>query len=121
MWQLSVPIKTTNPLNGAWGHWTAKAKQRKLQRDGVRYALQAIYPKQAWKVKFPIEVLLVRVAPSNGLDDDSLPASLKSIRDGIADWLGLDDDRTPDVTWRYDQRRGKQREYAVEITMKERV
>jgi hypothetical protein len=34
----------------------------------------------------------------------------------VADALGIDD-RDPRVTWRYDQRRGKRGQYAVEITI----
>lgn len=40
---------------------------------------------------------------SGTLDDDSVPASAKHIRDGIADWLGCDD-RDPRIEWRYEQR-----------------
>lgn len=65
---------------------------------------------------FPCRVLLRRVAPSSGLDPhDSLPASMKSACDGVADALGLASDRDPRVTWTYDQRRGVPGEYAVEI------
>lgn len=48
---------------------------------------------------------MTRVAPSNGLDCDSLPASCKGIRDQIAQWLGVDD-RDKRVRWVYEQRRG---------------
>lgn len=61
---------------------------------------------------FPCVVLLTRVAPSSGLDDDNLSGSLKAIRDAMAEWLGLDD-RDPRVGWRYAQRRGP---WAVEVS-----
>jgi hypothetical protein len=48
------------------------------------------------------------------LDDDNAQGALKNVRDGIADALGVDD-RTPLVEWRYDQTRGKPREYGVRI------
>jgi hypothetical protein len=57
-------------------------------------------------------VTLTRVAPSNGLDGDNLQGSLKACRDGVADWLKVDD-RDPRVTWLYEQRRGK--EWTVEV------
>ena len=117
-WTISAPIKTTNPLNGAHGHWTVKAKERKAQRQNIRLVLQSAYPRQTYRVIFPVEIHLVRVAPSNGLDDDSLPASFKAVRDGITDWLGLDDDRTPDIRWTYDQRRGPRGAYSVEVTFR---
>ena len=52
----------------------------------------------------PCVVLLVRVGPSNGLDDDNLRGAGKGVRDQIAAWLGVDD-RSPLVAWKYDQRR----------------
>lgn len=54
----------------------------------------------------PCSVLLTRVSPGNGLDDDNLRGSLKGIRDELAAWLGVDD-RSPLVTWAYAQSRGK--------------
>lgn len=49
------------------------------------------------------------------LDDDGNVTSLKAVRDGVADALGMKSDRDPRVTWRYAQRKGAVREYAVEI------
>lgn len=57
---------------------------------------------------------MTRVAPSKGLDFDNLVSSAKACRDGIADALGVDD-ADARVTWHYAQRRGKPREYAVEV------
>ena len=61
----------------------------------------------------PLEVELVRVAPRS-LDSDNLTSSLKAVRDGVADWLGVDDGDER-VRWTYGQRKGKPREYLVEI------
>jgi hypothetical protein len=116
MMTFNVQTKTTNPLNGSWGHWRVKAKQRKDQRAAVRNATAFLAP---WAGSWPVEINLVRVAPSNGLDDDSLPASMKSIRDEITEWLGLDDDRTPKIKWTYDQRRAPRGHYWVEVTIRE--
>lgn len=112
--EIIIPVKTTNPLNGSWGHWRVKANQRKKQRSAVINAVADLEP---WTGGFPIGIHLVRVAPSNGLDDDSLPASMKAIRDQLTEWLGLDDDRTPLLKWSYDQRRGPRGAYAVEVTI----
>jgi hypothetical protein len=54
-----------------------------------------------------VVVTLTRLAPSRGLDDDNLAASLKAVRDGVADALGLAEDRDPRVTWRYAQANGR--------------
>lgn len=116
--KVQAAIKTKNPLNGSYGHWTSKVRQRKAQREGIQLVLKTYYPRQDYRVQFPVEVHLVRIAPSGGLDDDALPAALKSIRDGVADWLGLSNDRTPNVKWTYDQRRGLPRQYAVEVIIR---
>lgn len=56
-------------------------------------------------------VVLVRVAPSGGLDGDNLQGALKGVRDEVAAFLGVDDGGTR-VTWEYGQRRG---DWGVEI------
>ena len=106
-----IATKTTNPLNGSWGHWRTKANERKKQRKAVIEAVKDLEP---WSGGFPVSIKLVRAAPSNGLDDDSLPASMKAVRDQLTEWLGLDDDRTPMIRWSYDQRRSPRGHYSVE-------
>lgn len=121
-----VPVKTTNPNNGAQG-WSrnaafAKARRRKVQRTAAFLRVRSAMPR-AWldAPPWPVVVTVRRVAPSSGLDPhDGLGAALKGIIDGIADALGLASDRDPRVTWRLEQRRGMPREYAVEVRV-ERV
>lgn len=60
-------------------------------------------------------MLLTRVAPSNGLDDDNLTAALKGVRDQIAQWLGVDDRKRTVVRYRYAQRRGAQHLVLIEF------
>jgi hypothetical protein len=76
------------------------------------WALPGNFPRPA----LPCVVLLTRVAPSAGLDDDNLSGSLKAIRDQVAHWLRVDD-RDPRVSWTYAQRRGKRGEWAVEVSV----
>jgi hypothetical protein len=118
----TLPIATTNPLNNAQGFsrfaTLAKARVRKEQRATTRMVLQAHL--RGWPSKGPWTVTLTRIAPSAGLDSDSLPASCKAIRDGVADALGYSDDRDPVFDWRYQQARGRPREYGVEVRIEER-
>lgn len=113
-----IDVRTPNPLNGIGaGSRIALSRQRKRQRQlaalVVRGALRGALRGRAL---LPCVVLVRRVAPSSGLDPhDSLPASLKSIVDGIADALGLASDRDARVRWTYDQRRGVPGEHAVEV------
>ncbi len=75
-------------------------------------------PLRAARLELPVRVTITRVAP-RALDDDNNQGALKSVRDGIADALGVDD-RTSLVEWVYRQRRGKPREYGVEIQIEKR-
>ena len=114
-----LPLKTTNPLNGSQGFSRGAAmgaaKRRKAQRSTSALVCGA-HLKASPYHRLPCAVTITRIAPSNGLDPhDALPASLKGVIDGVADALGLSNDRDPRVTWRFAQRRGKPREYAVEI------
>lgn len=64
----------------------------------------------------PLVVTITRVAPRE-LDDDNLTGAAKYVRDGVADWLGVDDRTSRSgVTWRYDQRKG--RTYGVDIHLR---
>jgi len=111
-------LKTPNPNNGAQGNSRIasiiKARDRKHQRDVMRIMTQA-------NVKipvFPAKVTITRIAPSNGLDPhDGLGAALKGVIDGIADGLGLKNDRDPSVQWILTQKRGRPRYHAVEVSI----
>lgn len=103
-----IPIRTINPLNRR-EQWFQRASRVRKERSDTAWILRAVQ-----RPALPCVVTMTRVAPSNGLDCDSLPASCKGIRDEIAKWLGVDD-RDPRVKWEYEQRRGKQ--WAVEVSI----
>lgn len=92
----------------ARGHWAPRAARAKRHRQTTHWALLT-----SVKPALPCTVILTRIAPRE-LDGDNLQASLKATRDGVADWLGVDD-RDARVTWRYGQRRGTSKRYAVEV------
>jgi hypothetical protein len=102
-----IPIRTVNPLNGR-EHWKARARRVRAERTAT-WACVTGKPRPA----LPCEVTMTRSAPSNGLDDDSLPASCKGVRDELARWFGVDD-RDPRVKWAYAQKRGP---WAVEVSI----
>jgi hypothetical protein len=66
---------------------------------------------------FPLVVTLTRVTPRELDDGDNLATSLKAVRDGVADYLGLRSDRDPRVAWRYAQTHGAPHEYAVRVAL----
>jgi hypothetical protein len=101
-----LPLRTVSLANQR-EHWGKKARRAKSERQAAYLLTNGKLPTP------PCVVKLVRVAP-RGLDDDNLRGSMKSIRDGVADRLGIDD-RDPSVVWEYDQQRGKPKEYAVII------
>jgi hypothetical protein len=107
----TLPLWTPNPLNG--GQWArfVGARRRKEQR-GTTSAFVSLWGRRL--PRLPVVVTLTRIAPGMGLDKhDGLPASLKGCVDGVADALGLPDDRDGRVEWRYAQRR--ERAWGVEI------
>lgn len=92
-------------------HWGARKNRRGHQRqtthDDIKSALSVV-------PKLPVTVLLLRMAPRK-LDDDNLRGALKAVRDGVADWLGVDDG-SPLITWEYGQgKASKPRYYGVTV------
>jgi len=106
----STPLVLPSRANER-GHSMAKAKRnaahrlvgktlgRRCSRDWTLHELSLV-------------VLLTRIAPRE-LDDDNAATALKSVRDGVAEALGVDD-RDERVVWLVDQRQGKP---AVELTV----
>jgi hypothetical protein len=103
-----VPIRVASTAN-LREHWAAKAKRV----DAQKRATSTLFPRL--KLRTLLVVRLVRVAPRE-LDDDNLRSALKSVRDGVALRLGIDD-RSPLVVWDYAQEKGKPGQHAVRITV----
>ena len=93
-------------------HWAVKAKLTRDQRMRTRMSLAAVAQSFGVEV-LPVTVVLTRVAPRR-LDGDNLQSGFKAVRDGVADWLGVDDGHGL-IDWQYVQRSGRAGEYAVEI------
>lgn len=103
---IAVPIRTVPGLN-AREDWRVKARRVKKEREAVAWVLRS-QPRPA----IPCSVVLTRVAPSSGVDDDNLVGALKAVRDEIAKWLGVDDRKSLTVRYLYAQKRGP---WGVEI------
>lgn len=108
-----LPIRTVSEAN-AHTHWRVRQSRAKLQRTAARM----LGANAVRGVVLPCIVTLTRVAPGM-LDSDNLAGSQKHVRDGLADALGIDDG-SPLVEWRYAQRKGAPRAYAVEIQIEAR-
>jgi hypothetical protein len=93
-------------------HWAVKAKLVRDHRTRTRMSLNAAAQSSGLEM-LPVTVVLTRVAPRR-LDGDNLQSGFKAVRDGVADWLGVDDGNGL-IDWQYVQRSGRPGEYAVEI------
>jgi hypothetical protein len=106
---IELPIRIESTLNMR-EHWAAKARRAKMHRQAAHWLCQG----RAKRPALPVVVRLVRIAPRE-LDTDNLAGGFKAIRDGIADWLGINDNDCR-VTWQYAQERGEPLQYAVRVS-----
>lgn len=118
MTTITIPIdgmKLGAALN-ARVHWTKRAARAKKERAIVAVALRCHHRPTLEPTCPPTTCTLVRVAP-RALDDDNLAGAFKSIRDEVAAFFGVDDGPKGPIAWRYEQRKGAPRQYAVEICL----
>jgi len=106
---VTIPIKPMNSLN-LRECWQARARRAREHRQSTFYALKAAKAPH----QLPCVVTVTRVAPRKLDQHDGLPASLKGVIDGVADYL-LVKDNDERITWRVEQRQGGVREYAAEV------
>ena len=104
---INAPIKTVSEANRR-DHWAARARRAKKQRSDAFYAVKAA----GFKFQGGRLVVFLTRFGRRTLDDDNLARSLKSVRDGVADALKVDDG-DPRIGWVYFQAINKK--YSVEI------
>lgn len=114
-----IPVKTVSEANSS-EHWVKKANRHKIQK----WVVKKVFKDNDFKFQLPVVITLTRIAP-NFLDkEDNLPMSQKYIKDYIADQLipgkapGRADD-SKEITWKYDQKKGKVRQNIVEVRIEE--
>lgn len=82
-------------------HWSKRAKRAKQQRAaGKNMTRDYFAPCPSPRIR----ITLTRQSPRQ-LDSDNLAAAMKSYRDGVADFLRIDDG-SPLIEWAYAQRKG---------------
>lgn len=114
--KIKLPIKTVSEANLGHEHWTKKHKRHKLQKEAIKLACSnRITPDM-----LPCTIKLTRIAPRFLDLHDNLPMSFKFILDALASLLvpgkaigQADSDKRIEV--RYEQKKGNQKEYAIEI------
>lgn len=110
--RLQFPMRTERGQN-AREHWRDRHRRVADEKLATSWSLFGAFGHvNPWPL--PLVVTLTRGAPSNGLDDDNLCASLKTVRDAVASWLDVDDKHRDVVRYRYAQERAK-REWFVRI------
>jgi hypothetical protein len=82
---LTLPIKTKGGLNNR-EHFMARHRRVKKERETTKLIVRSALPSRG----LPCTVRLTRIS-SGTMDDDGCVGALKSIRDGIADALEVDD------------------------------
>jgi hypothetical protein len=105
MYTFFVAVKTKSELNNR-EHWRHTQRRAKSQRHAAMVETMAAMRATGVEPEFPAIVHMVRVGIRR-LDGDNLQGSLKHVRDGIADALGVDDGDESRVLWEYEQKTGK--------------
>lgn len=104
-----VPLRLVGSQN-AREHWRARTRRVKHERYMATVAVRTMPPVAS---SAPYVVELTRVGPRK-VDGDNLQGSLKAVRDGVADALGVDDGDEDLVVWTYRQELGP---YACRIRL----
>lgn len=94
-------------------HWAARASKVRRERLAVRASLR----QQLRGNLPPPSIVTMRRVASRAMDDDNLAGAFKAVRDEIAEFFGVDDGPRGPISWRYEQRKGAPRQYAVIIQL----
>jgi hypothetical protein len=116
LWRFVVPIKTVSEAN-SHEHWRKRQTRAKVQRATAQHI--AAFELQGTgytllDLPLPAVVTMTRISP-RFLDSDNLQGSLKHVRDGLADWLRVDDKRADVVAYECEQERGSPPGVRVEL------
>lgn len=114
-----TPFRTKSEANRSQReHWATTHRRAQKQRSTVYLMLRHLLPPPP---PLPLVVHVTRVAPRPLDPHENLPASMKHVVDGVSDYLagahGQGQDRQEGLVFNYAQRRGKPREYGVEIQL----
>jgi hypothetical protein len=102
-------VKLTGSQN-AREHWRTRAKRVKAERaKAENWCFHFLEKPTTW----PVVVRLTRIGPRK-LDSDNVSGACKAVRDGVADFLGINDGDESKVSWVYAQELGQ---YGVRIEL----
>jgi len=112
-----IPLRIESEGNKC-EHWTKKHIRRKNIAQAIKYVLHNL------TILPPCTVILTRVAPRFLDEEDNLRSALKWPKDCVAEKLipGLAPGRadgSKDIKWKFQQEKGKVREYGLKIEVME--
>ncbi len=96
--EVTLPLVLVSEANRR-DHYRTKGRRVKEQREHTRLVLNAALRARPTGVR---TVTLVRLGPRAIRDDDNLVSACKAVRDGVADYLRVDDGDKR-ISWRYYQ------------------
>lgn len=100
---MTLPIEVLSQQN-LKSQWTARfrfAKDQRKNLDSWMWGMSLSASGSAFPGRW--RVTLVRLGCPQAMDQDNLAVAFKAIRDGIAFWLGVDDQESKDLAWYYGQ------------------
>ena len=113
---IDIPSMRLGAALNARVHWSKRAARAKKERAVVATVLRCHRRPTLESTCPPTMCTLARIAPRM-LDDDNLAGAFKGIRDEVAAFFGVDDGPKGPIAWRYEQRKGEPKQYAVEIRL----
>lgn len=112
---IQATVSTTIPLRTVSGNKIGKLREHMRRKKEQRCVTSMWMKPKVGGVQFPCTVTLTRLSSGRvELDTDNLGTSLKHVRDGVADALGMDDSAKSPITWAYGQET-RAKEYGVRI------
>ena len=110
-WTLNIKLVSPNVCE----HWSARHKRSKT----IKRIITCQWIKDSPDIKLPVKVIITRIGPRK-FDDDNLIASIKSLRDHLADKIipGLNPgqaDSSDMIKWQYKQEKGKVKKVRIQI------
>jgi hypothetical protein len=112
---LELPIHTFSEAN-LHVHHMERHKLSGDQRPVVAMAMRSHARRRGFRAQLPCMIRLTRLAPDLLDVGDNLEMSMKHVRDGVADWLGVND-RTPSVRWEIRQERQRKPGVRIEVVL----
>ena len=119
--EFTVPIRIESELN-CRDHWATRKRRKDKQREAVYWGYRGAIPQSGTllsKCPFPayarLVVTLTRIAPRRITDEhDNLRSGWKGVVDLLAELLNADDGDGR-IQWRYEQEKGRPKEYAARV------